>query len=347
MTNWLVTGGAGFIGSNFVHHLLETSDHETSDHRVVVYDKLEYSANLANLRGLEDDPRYAFVRGDICDPSGVEDVIRRHEIEVIVNFAAHTHVDRSILEPGAFVLTDVYGTFVLLDAARRLGVEHYHQIGTDEVYGQVLSGRALEDDRLRPRSPYSASKGGGDLLVHAYAVTYGLRTTVTRCGNNIGPHQYPEKVVPLFITNALDDLPLPLYGDGQQRRDRLFVRDHCTAIVRVIEAGQPGETYNVSTEVEPTNLEVAQRILDLLGKPHHLIQPIEDRPGHDFRYAMDTSKVRALGWQPHYDLERALEATVRWYIDNDWWWRPIRESGEFKRFYERLYGERLRKAFAP
>lgn len=337
--SWLVTGGAGFIGSNFSRYLLQTSDHH-----VVVLDKLEYSGRRESLRDLEDHPRFHFLRGDICSPETVEEVIRRHGVDTIVNFAAHSHVDRSILDPGAFVLTDVYGTFVLLDAARRLDVERFHQIGTDEVYGQLLEGRAMEEDRLQPRSPYSASKGGADLLVHAYAETYGLYTTITRCGNNLGPYQYPEKVVPLFITNALEDLPLPLYGDGRQRRDRLYVRDHCAAIRLVIERGQPGEIYNVSTEVEPTNLEIARRILDLLGKPHELILPVEDRPGHDFRYAMDTSKVRALGWRPDYDLERGLEATVRWYVDNQWWWRPIRASAEFRRYYQRLYGERLRRA---
>ena len=336
MKNVLVTGGAGFIGSNFVHYMLERHP----DCRVVVFDKLTYAGNLDNLKDLEGDPRFAFVQGDICNAEAVDQVMRQHQIDTVVNFAAESHVDRSLLEPGAFIQTDVYGTFVLLEAARKYGVERYHQVSTDEVYGEVLSGRSREDDRLHTRSPYSASKAGGDLMCLAYFTSFGVPVTITRGSNNIGPYQYPEKVVPLFITNAIDDLPLPLYGDGSQQRDYQYVRDHCAGIDVVLRKGQPGEIYNLGTGVETPNLTMARLILQLLNKPESLIQRVADRPGHDRRYALDCSKIQALGWRSAYTFEQAIEHTVRWYVDNPWWWRKIKSGAHYQEYYARQYHAR-------
>ena len=339
MRNILVTGGAGFIGSNFVHYMLE----KYPDYRVVVLDKLTYAGNLDNLRDLEQNPRYHFVRGDICDIALVEQVMHEHAIDTIVNFAAESHVDRSLMEPGAFIQTDVFGTYVLLEAARKFGVERYHQVSTDEVYGEVLDGRSRETDRLHTRSPYSASKAGGDLMCLAYFTSFGVPVTITRGSNNIGPYQYPEKVVPLFITNAIDDIPLPVYGDGSQMRDYQYVLDHCEGIDVVLHHGQPGEIYNLGTGTEVRNLYMAQLILQMLGKPQSLIRFVTDRPGHDRRYALDCSKIQSLGWRSRHTFEEALEKTVRWYVDNAWWWRKIK-SGDFKEFYRRQYAERLAQA---
>ncbi len=336
MKNLMVTGGAGFIGSNFVHYILE----KYPDYHVVVYDKLTYAGNLDNLRGLEDNPRYAFVRGDICDAELVEQTVREHKIDTIVNFAAETHVDRSLLEPGSFIQTDVYGTYILLEAARKFDIERFHQVSTDEVYGEVLTGASLETDTLTPRSPYSASKAGGEHMVHAYFVSFGVPATITRGSNNIGPYQYPEKVVPLFITNAIDDQPLPLYGDGQQMRDYQYVWDHCEGIDVVLHKGVPGEVYNLGTGVETRNIDMARMILQLLGKPQSLIQHVKDRPGHDRRYAVNCDKIKALGWESRHDFGEALEKTVRWYVDNEWWWRKLK-TGEYLAYYKQQYGERL------
>jgi dTDP-glucose 4,6-dehydratase len=334
--NLLVAGGAGFIGSNFVHYILE----QHPDYRVVVYDKLTYAGNLDNLRDVQADPRYAFVHGDICDPAAVRQAMQEHEIDAIVNFAAETHVDRSLMTPGSFIQTDVYGTYVLLEAAKEHGVERYHQVSTDEVYGQVLEGSSLETDRLTARSPYSASKAGGDLMVHAYFVSFGLPATLTRGANNIGPYQYPEKVVPLFITNAIDDLALPLYGDGRQMRDYQYVLDHCQAIDVVMHQGQPGETYNVGTGVETQNIDMARLILKLLGKPESLMQHVTDRPGHDRRYSLNCKKLKALGWRSEHTFEQGLEKTARWYVDNEWWWRKIKSGEYYREYYDRNYGRR-------
>lgn len=334
--NLLVTGGAGFIGSNFARYMLQTH----ADYRVVVYDKMTYAGNPDNLQDLVDNPRYAFVLGDICDAARVEQALRQHKIDAIVNFAAETHVDRSIMEPDAFIKTDIYGTYVLLEAARNLQIERYHQVGTDEVYGAVMQGWSRETDPLQPRSPYSASKAGGDLLVNSYFVTYGVKVTVTRGSNNIGPYQYPEKVVPLFVTNAIDDLPLPLYGDGRQQRDYQYVLDHCEAIDLVLHKGTPGEVYNVGTGHETYNIDMAHLILKLLGKPESLIRPVTDRPGHDRRYALDCSKLQALGWRSRHSFEQALEKTVRWYVDNESWWRKIK-SGDYMQYYKKWYSQRL------
>ena len=332
MRNILVTGGAGFIGSNFVRYMLN----KYSDYKVVVYDKLTYAGNLDNLRGVEDDPRYTFVRGDICDAEKVDEVMGEHEIDALVNFAAATHVDRSLMEPDEFIRTDVFGTYVLLEAAKKYRVERYHQVSTDEVYGQVLEGSSLETDPLVPRSPYAASKAGGDLMCYAYFVSFGVLATITRGANCIGPYQYPEKVVPLFITNAIDDIPLPLYGDGRQMRDYQYVLDHCEAIDVVLHKGLPGEIYNAGTGVETENIVMVRMILELLGKPESLIQHITNRPGHDRRYSLNCDKIKALGWHSRHTFEQALEKTVRWYVDNEWWWRKIK-SGEYWEYYRRQY----------
>ncbi|MGB8648324.1 MAG: dTDP-glucose 4,6-dehydratase [Anaerolineae bacterium] len=340
MKNLLVTGGAGFIGSNFVHYLLG----KYPDYRIVVYDKLTYAGNLDNLHDL-DDKRYVFVRGDISDAATVEQTLRAHQIDTIVNFAADTHVDRSILDPDAFIRTDVYGAYVLLEATKKLRLERFHQVGTDEVYGWVREGSSVETDALEPRSPYSASKAGADLLINSYYVTYGVPATITRGSNNIGPYQYPEKVVPLFVTNAIDNLPLPLYGDGRQQRDYQYVMDHCEGIDTVLHDGKPGEVYNVGTGVETYNIDMARIILQLLGKPESLLRYVPDRPGHDRRYSINTGKLRSLGWKSAHTFEQAIERTVKWYVDNEWWWRKLK-NGEYMEYYKKQYAERLEKATA-
>jgi dTDP-glucose 4,6-dehydratase len=335
MRNLLVTGGAGFIGSNFVRYMLE----KHPSYHIVVYDKLTYAGNLDNLLEVDDNPRYTFLRGDICDAQEVERAVHEHTIDTVVNFAAETHVDRSLMEPGSFIQTDVYGTYVLLEAARKYGLERVHQVSTDEVYGEVLEGSSAETDTLVTRSPYSASKAGGELMCIAYFTSFGVPVTITRGSNNIGPYQYPEKVVPLFISNAIDDIPLPLYGDGRQQRDYQYVLDHCEGIDTVLHLGIPGEIYNLGTGSETENIVMARLILDLLGKPHSLIQPITDRPGHDRRYALNCDKIEALGWRSRHSFEEALEKTVRWYVDSEWWWRKIK-SGDYQEYYRRQYAGR-------
>ncbi len=336
MRNLLVTGGAGFIGSNFTRYMLE----KYPDIHVVVYDKLTYAGNLDNLKDVAERfaDRYTFIHADICDAERVNAAIREHDIDTIVNFAAETHVDRSIMDPDAFIRTDVYGTYTLLEAARKYELR-MHQVSTDEVYGHVPEGRSKETDPVAPRSPYAASKAGADMLVNAYFVTYGVATTITRGSNNIGPYQYPEKVVPLFVTNAIDDLPLPLYGDGLQMRDYQYVLDHCEAIDLVLRKGELGGVYNVGTGQEMHNIDMARLILDTLGKPYELIQHVEDRPGHDRRYALDISRLQALGWTSRHTPEEAIVKTVAWYVDNEWWWRKIK-SGEYREYYQRQYGSR-------
>jgi dTDP-glucose 4,6-dehydratase len=330
----LVTGGAGFIGANFVHHILATWPED----KVVVLDKLTYAGNLANLKGVADDPRYAFVQADICDRKAVEAALDEYSIDVIVNFAAETHVDRSIVSPDAFIQTDVVGTHTLLEIARARQMR-YHQVSTDEVYGHVDVGASVETDAVEPRSPYAASKTAGDLLVNAYHITYGLNTTITRGSNNIGPYQYPEKVLPLFASNAMDDQSLPIYGDGMQERDYQWVGDHCEAIDLVIREGKAGETYNVGTGTSIPNVEMTALVLETLGKPDSLIRHVEDRPGHDRRYCIDTTKLRELGWEPRHSPQEAIRKSVEWYRDNEWWWRPIK-SGEFREYYEKMYANR-------
>ncbi len=336
MRNLLVTGGAGFIGSNFVRYMLR----RYPDYRVIVYDKLTYAGNLDNLKDVADDSRYAFVRGDICDAAQVRETVRRYDVDTIVNFAAETHVDRSLMDPGSFIMTDVFGTYVLLEAAKEFKLERYHQVSTDEVYGQVLEGASVETDPIHTRSPYSASKAGGDLMVLAYFTSFGLPTTITRGSNNIGPYQYPEKVVPLFVTNAIDDKPLPIYGDGLQMRDYQYVEDHCEGIDVVLHKGLPGEIYNLGTGVETRNIDMARMILQLLGKPESLIQYITDRPGHDRRYALNVDKIRALGWSSRHTFAQALEKTVRWYVENEWWWRKIKSGDLYREYYQKHYAGR-------
>jgi dTDP-glucose 4,6-dehydratase len=328
-----VTGGAGFIGANYVHQALA----ESAD-RIVVFDKLTYAGNLANLADVQANPRYTFIHADICDADAVESAIRDCGVDTIVNFAAETHVDRSIVEPDAFIRTDVLGTHVLLEAARRHGLR-YHQVSTDEVYGEVNEGASREQDPLEPRSPYAASKAGGDMLVQAYHTTYGLHTTITRGANNVGPFQHPEKVVSLFATNALDGLSLPVYGDGLQQRDYQWVGDHCAAIDLVLRGGTPGEVYNVGTGRSITNLEMVAVVLDTLGAPRSLVTHVTDRPGHDRRYALDITKIGRLGWAPRYGPVESIARAVEWYRDNEAWWRPIK-SGEFQAYYAAMYGSR-------
>jgi dTDP-glucose 4,6-dehydratase len=335
MQNMLVTGGAGFIGANFVHYMLE----RYPSYQIVVYDKLTYAGRPENLAPVADNPRYHFVRGDICDAALVNETITTYAIDTVVNFAAETHVDRSILDPDAFVQTDVYGVYVLCEAAKQHRLERLHHISTDEVYGPIPQGKFKEDDRFRPTSPYAASKASGELLAQSYFLTYGLPLTITRGVNTYGPYQYPEKVMPLFITNAIDDRPLPLYGDGMQVRDRLHVMDHASAIDMVLHHGQIGEAYNVAADSEKNNLDVARKIVQALGKPESLIQPVKDRPAHDVRYALDTAKLHALGWQPQVSFEQGFADTVQWYVEHEDWWRPIK-SGEYLEYYRKQYEER-------
>lgn len=335
MRNLLVTGGAGFIGSNFVHHMLEKYDY-----RIVVFDKLTYAGRLENLAPVANHPNYRFVQGDICDTAGVRETLKAYDIDTIVNFAAFTHVDRSIMEPGLAVTNNINGTWVLLEAARQLKLARFHQVGTDEIYGAIPApNRSKEGDGPEPRSPYSASKAAAEHLVYAYAVTYGMYTTTTRGSNNIGPYQFPEKAVSLFTTNAIDDLPLPLYGDGRQMRDYQYVIDHCEGIDVALHRGQFGEVYNIGSGVETKNIVMAHAILDLLGKPHSLIQPVVDRAGHDRRYSVNTDKIGALGWAPRHSFAEAIEKTVRWYVEHQGWWRPIK-TGEYLEYYRKQYVER-------
>jgi dTDP-glucose 4,6-dehydratase len=336
----LVTGGAGFIGSNFIHYLAR----KHPDWRITNLDKLTYAGNLENLDGLETHSGYNFIRGDICDRDAVTALVA--DADVLVNFAAETHVDRSIREAGQFILTDVYGTFVLLEAARlsrRLRL--FVQISTDEVYGAVMAGSASEETPLAPRNPYAASKAGADRLAYTYFATHDLPVIVTRASNNYGPRQYPEKIIPLFITQAIDALPLPLYGDGLQVRDWLHVEDHCRALDLLLEKGVPGETYNIGGGSELTNIELTHLILEHLGKPRSLIRRVADRPGHDRRYSLDTGRLRSLGWSPRVDLAEGLAATVGWYRTHEAWWRRIKnQDPTYQRYYREQYGESLAAA---
>jgi len=330
----LVCGGAGFIGSAFVRLRLSESRDE-----LVVLDKLTYAGRRENLQGLEDDPRFAFVHAAIEDAEAVARTVTEHAPDAVVNFAAETHVDRSIAEPDAFVTTHAQGTYVLLEAARRHGLR-YLQISTDEVYGSIDSGSFSEDSPLDPSSPYSATKAGADLLVGGYHHTYGLAASICRGSNNYGPRQYPEKLVPLMVLNALAGDRLPVYGDGQNVRNWLFVEDFARAIGVVLERGAPGEVYNVGGPDECSNLEVVRRILKLCDRDESLIELVTDRPGHDRRYSLSAAKVSALGWSAQTRFAEGLERTVGWYRENGWWWEPIR-SGRYRDYYERQYGRSL------
>ena len=329
----LVAGGAGFIGSHFIRHLLQTH----SDYRVVNLDKLTYAGNPANLADVAGDPRYTFVHGDICDGVLVRDVMSG--CDAVANLAAESHVDRSIHDAGDFIRTDVLGTWVLLEAARAHRVARFLQVSTDEVYGSIGQGAFRESDPLNPSSPYAASKAAGDHLVLSYFKTHRMPVLVTRASNNYGPNQYPEKIIPLFITNAIDDEPLPLYGDGRHVRDWLYVMDHCAALDRVFHGGTEGEVYNIGGGHEVENIVLTRRILALLGKPEALIRPVVDRPGHDRRYAVDATRLRALGWAPRHEFEEGLATTVAWYRAHEEWWRPLK-SGEFLAHDRRQAGQR-------
>ena len=327
----LVTGGAGFIGSNFVRHILN----KYKNYRIINLDKLTYAGNLDNLKDLKNNARHEFVKGDICDPRIVEKCASK--VDAIINFAAETHVDRSIHEAGSFIETDVKGTYTLLEAVKKYKIKRYIQISTDEVYGSIKKGSFTEKSNIQPNSPYSSSKAGGDLLVKSYFVTYKLPVIITRASNNFGPYQYPEKIIPLFITNALEDRPLPLYGDGKNVRDWLYVLDHCEAVDAVLHKGKEGEVYNIGGGNEVQNVKLTAMILKHLGKPSSLIKPVEDRPGHDRRYSIDCSKIRKqLGWEPRADFEKELEQTVKWYKDNTWWWKKLKDA-QFRKYYKKQY----------
>ena len=313
-----VTGGAGFIGSNYVRWVLANTDDE-----VTVYDALTYAGNLSTMRDVDDDPRYSFVKGNICDPGTLEEAMAGHD--AVVHFAAESHVDRSIAGPDDFVNTNCFGTNVVMDTARRLEIPRVIHIGTDEVYGSVEVGSSKETDPLEPRSPYSASKAGSDLIALSYHATYGVPVTVTRCTNNFGPYQFPEKALPLFTTNLIDDLPIPLYGDGMNQRDWLYVDDHCAGVGLVLASGAPGEIYNIGAGNETPNRVLVDKLLGLFGVGEEKVEYVRDRLGHDRRYSVDIAKITELGWRKQRTLDEALEETVAWYRANEWWWRPLKE----------------------
>lgn len=333
----LVTGGAGFIGSNFIIYMLQ----KYPELEIVNMDALTYAGNLENLSSVQNHPHYSFTATSITDAEAVESWFQQG-IDIVVNFAAESHVDRSILEPDIFVKTNVLGTQVLLDAARKYGVTKFVQVSTDEVYGTLGdTGLFTEETPLAPNSPYSASKAGGDLMVRAYYETFGLPVNITRCSNNYGPYQFPEKLIPLMISRALNEQPLPVYGDGLNIRDWLYVEDHCSAIDLVIHQGKPGEVYNIGGNNERTNLHIVRTILEELGKPESLITHVQDRPGHDRRYGIDPAKItRELGWKPKHDFESGIKETIQWYLDHKDWWARI-QSGEYQDYYKKQYGSRL------
>ena len=316
---YFVTGAAGFIGSNYVRHVLATTDHH-----VTVYDALTYAGNLSTMKDMSDDPRFSFVQGNICDPAAVESAMKGHD--VVVHFAAESHVDRSIAGSDDFILTNCFGTNVIVDTARRLDVQRVLHIGTDEVYGSVEVGSSLETDPLEPRSPYSASKAGSDLIALSYYSTHKTPVVVTRCTNNFGPYQYPEKAIPLFVTNLMNSGKIPLYGDGLNERDWLFVDDHCTGIQLVLENGTLGEIYNIGAGNETPNRVLVDKILEIMGKDESSVQYVEDRKGHDRRYSVNIDKITKLGWKRKRSLDEALLETVKWYQDNRWWWEPLKKA---------------------
>ncbi|MBF88930.1 MAG: dTDP-glucose 4,6-dehydratase [Candidatus Marinimicrobia bacterium] len=332
MKTYLVTGGSGFIGSNFIRFIIE----KDTNCNIINLDKLTYAGNPANLRDIENNNRYQFINGDICDERVVRETFSRNRIDVVINFAAETHVDRSIGSPDDFINTDVFGVFRLLEASKDFGVDLFIQISTDEVYGSIENGSFCETDQLLPSSPYSASKAGGDRLAYSYFITFGLPVIITRASNNYGSFQYPEKIIPLFVTNAIEDRPLPLYGDGKNVRDWLFVLDHCSAIDFLIEHGDHGQVYNIGGGNELENIAITRLILEKLNKSENLIKFVDDRKGHDLRYSIDCSKIRQLGWEPEYSFNNALENTIKWYQSNEDWWKPIK-SGEFRSYYENQY----------
>lgn len=341
MKNILVTGGAGFIGSNYVRYMLE----QHPDYTIVNFDALTYAGNLENLTSIETDPRYRFVKGSITNREAVENVFQAHAIDAVVHFAAESHVDRSITGPSIFIDTNIVGTNVLLEVARKFNVEKFLHVSTDEVYGSLgAEGLFTETTPLHPNSPYSASKASSDLLVLAYQHTFGFPGVVTRCSNNYGPYQFPEKLIPLMIANALNDKPLPVYGTGMNVRDWLYVGDHCSALDTVLHTGVCGEVYNIGGNNEKPNIEIVKLILEVLGKPESLITYVKDRPGHDLRYAIDAGKMkRDLGWEPAYTFEVGMKQTIEWYLENRQWWERIL-SGDYQHYFETMYAERLKKA---
>ena len=337
----LVTGGAGFIGGNFVHHMVN----KYPDYQIVNLDLLTYAGNLETLKPVEDKPNYKFVKGDIADEAFIMDLFEKEKFDVVVNFAAESHVDRSIEDPGIFVQTNVMGTRVLLDASRKFGVKRYHQVSTDEVYGDLPLDRPVLYDTantpIHTSSPYSASKASADLFVLAYHRTFGTPVTVSRCSNNYGPYHFPEKLIPLMISRALADEELPVYGNGENVRDWLHVSDHCEAIDLIIHKGKVGEVYNIGGHNERTNLQVVQTILKALDKPESLIKYVKDRPGHDRRYAIDPTKIETeLGWKPKYNFDTGIAQTIQWYLDNEDWWKHI-ISGEYQNYFAEMYKDRL------
>jgi len=318
----LITGGAGFIGSNFIRYMLG----KYSEYEIINFDKLTYAGNLDNLADISTDRRYSFVKGDISVAKDVDGVLSKHSVDAIINFAAETHVDRSIVSAGSFVNTDVYGTYILLEAVKKLNIKRYLHISTDEVYGSIDKGSFTESSNLAPNSPYAASKAGGDMMVRAYHKTYDLPVIITRSSNNYGPYQYPEKVIPLFITNAIEGKKLPLYGDGKNVRDWLYVDDNCSALDQVFHKGVIGEVYNIAGECERQNIEITHLIIKQLGLKEDIIHYVSDRPGHDRRYSIDCSKVKSLGWSPAKDFETKLKNTVAWYVKNQNWWKKIKDK---------------------
>ncbi|MCX6163528.1 MAG: dTDP-glucose 4,6-dehydratase [Ignavibacteriae bacterium] len=340
MKNILVTGGAGFIGSNFIKYVLKKYDY-----KVINYDKLTYAGNLENLTDIEKHPNYKFTKGDICDREVAEKTIKENNIDTIINFAAESHVDRSILGAKDFIVTNVLGTQTLLDIAKSAGIEKYLQVSTDEVYGSLPEDKKeikfTENTPITTNSPYSASKASADLLCNAYYHTHKLPILITRCSNNYGPYQFPEKLIPLMIAKGLDGEKLPVYGDGKNVRDWLYVEDHCSAICEVLHKGKIGEVYNIGGNNEWYNIEIVKIILKLLGKSEEQISYVKDRPGHDRRYAIDSTKIQTeLGWKPAYQFESGIEATIKWYVENESWWRKVM-SGEYKNYYEKNYSSKM------
>ena len=339
--NIIVTGGAGFIGSNFVFHMLK----KYPDYRIICLDKLTYAGNLSTLAPVMDNPNFRFVKADICDREAVDKLFEEEHPDIVVNFAAESHVDRSIEDPGIFLQTNIIGTSVLMDACRKYGIQRYHQVSTDEVYGDLPLDRPdlffTEETPIHTSSPYSSSKAAADLLVLAYHRTYGLPVTISRCSNNYGPYHFPEKLIPLMISRALADEELPVYGDGANVRDWLHVSDHCEAIDLILHKGRVGEIYNIGGHNERTNLEVVKTILKALDKPESLIRYVKDRPGHDRRYAIDPTKIETeLGWKPKYNFDTGIRQTIDWYLNNQDWWKHIL-SGEYSQYFEKMYGDRL------
>ncbi|MDD3628643.1 MAG: dTDP-glucose 4,6-dehydratase [Actinomycetota bacterium] len=316
----LVTGGAGFIGSNFIHYILK----KYPEYKVINLDKLTYAGNLENLRDVEDNPNYMFIRGDIADKKIVDKIFDSRKIDAVINFAAESHVDRSIEDPGIFIQTDIYGAYVLLEAMRKYNSGIFLQISTDEVYGSIEKGSFKEEDPLKPNSPYSASKAGAEMIVRSFYKTYGTPVIITRTTNNFGPYQFPEKLIPLFITNLIDNIKVPLYGDGMNVRDWIYVEDNCIALDIILHRGRIGEVYNIGAGNEKQNIWITKKIIEIMGKSEDMIEPVTDRPGHDRRYSVDCSKIKnEFNWNAIYDFEEALEKTVHWYINNEDWWRPL------------------------